>query len=105
VGDLDTVGRETRRAVRVESEAFDLLLFNFLQEVIFYKDGERLLLRPESVRIEEQGGLFSATAELVGEELDMNRHDLVVDVKAVTLHKFQVAETERGWEAFVILDI
>jgi SHS2 domain-containing protein len=42
---------------------------------------------------------------LAGEELDMNRHDLVVDVKAVTLHQFRVEKTDRGWEAFVILDI
>jgi SHS2 domain-containing protein len=29
----------------------------------------------------------------------------VVDVKAVTLHRFRVEQTPSGWEATVILDI
>jgi len=29
----------------------------------------------------------------------------VVDVKAVTLHRFSVESADDGWEAFVILDI
>jgi len=28
-----------------------------------------------------------------------------VDVKAVTLHRFRVEQTEQGWEALVILEI
>ena len=103
VADLETVAGRTRRSVRVESDALDLLLFNFLQEFIYYKDAQRLLLRVETLQIETSP--FSASAELSGEELDIDRHELVVDVKAVTLHRFRVEETDRGWEAFVILDI
>jgi SHS2 domain-containing protein len=33
------------------------------------------------------------------------RHRLRMDVKAVTLHRFALKETDQGWEAFVILDI
>jgi SHS2 domain-containing protein len=48
-----------------------------------------------------------ATQKLLGEGevLDPMRHDQVVDVKAVTLHRFQVARSPEGWKAFVILDI
>jgi SHS2 domain-containing protein len=28
-----------------------------------------------------------------------------VDVKAVTLHRFSLTQSDRGWEAVVILDI
>ena len=105
VEDLDSIGKQVHRSVQVESEARDLLLFDFLQEFIFYKDAQQLLLRPAEVRIESAGGGFRADARLVGEKLDPERHSLVVDVKAVTLHRFKVEETARGWEAFVILDI
>ena len=105
VGDLEAIAVRTHRSVRVESDELDLLLFNFLQELIFYKDAEQLLLRVENVRLERDRPPFSAVAELAGETLDMDRHELVADVKAVTLHKFRVEEAERGWEAFVILDI
>ena len=105
VADLETISRRIRRSIRVEADALDLLLFNFLQELIFYKDAEQLLLRADRVRISAQPSPLSASADLSGEKLDTNRHDLLVDVKAVTLHRFQVSKTGRGHEAFVILDI
>ena len=105
VGDFQTIEKRTRRDVRVESESLDLLLLNLLQELIYYKDAERILLRVETIRVDLGRQIFVARAELAGEELEMARHELVVDVKAVTLHCLRVEETERGWRAHVILDI
>ncbi len=105
VADLNTLALKDRRSVKLEAEALDLLLFDFLQEVIFYKDAERLLLRPVNVHAGERDGTFNVSGELVGEELDMERHDLVVDVKAVTLHRFVVERVDGRWRAFVVLDI
>ena len=105
VSDLDSVALRNRRTVNLEAEEPDLLLFDFLQEVIFFKDANRLLLRPVNVVAEAREGVFKVSADLVGEELDMERHDLVVDVKAVTLHRFVVERVDERWRAFVVLDI
>ena len=105
VQDLDTVTARVERSVALESGAFDMLLFNYLQETIFYKDAQRLLLRTKELKLTRTEEKFTLDAVMAGEELDMQRHELVVDVKAVTLHQFRVEKTERGWEAFVILDI
>ncbi|NTV43837.1 MAG: archease, partial [Syntrophobacteraceae bacterium] len=43
--------------------------------------------------------------EASGEKIDPDRHDLIVDVKAVTFHHFRVEQTRHGWEAMVILDL
>jgi SHS2 domain-containing protein len=40
-----------------------------------------------------------------GEELDMDRHELVVDANAVTLHRFALERVGRRWRAFVVLEI
>ena len=105
VSDLDSVAIRERRIVNLEAEEPDLLLFDFLQEVIFFKDANRLLLRPANVVAEAREGNCKVSADLVGEELDMERHDLVVDVKAVTLHRFVVERVDGRWRAFVVLDI
>lgn len=105
VSDLDSVTPRERRTVSLEAEEPDLLLFDFLQEVIFFKDANRLLLRPANVVAEAHESVFKMSADLVGEELDMERHDLVVDVKAVTLHRFVVERVNERWRAFVVLDI
>jgi SHS2 domain-containing protein len=82
----------------------DMLLFEFLQELIFFKDAERLLLRVSEVGIKEEGGAYILRTEAWGETLDAGRHELLVDVKAVTLHRYRVEKTETGREASVILD-
>jgi SHS2 domain-containing protein len=96
--------REWRR-IQVEDEALDMLLFQFLQELIFYKDAEKLLLRVAAVEIIKEKESFRLSAEAFGEELDPVRHELNVDVKAVTLYRLSVEETKGGWKATVILDI
>lgn len=98
---------EPRRQVviREENEAIDLLLFQMLQELIYYKDAEQLLLRIQSVKIKEQEDLYALEAVGSGEPIDPDRHELQVDVKAVTLHLFQVERNEQGWKATVVLDI
>jgi len=105
VDDLNTIAAQERRQMELEGEAVDLLLFNFLQELIYYKDAQRLLLRVEEIHIEKTDGSFKLRAEASGETLDPEKHDLRVDVKAVTLHQFEVKETPEGWQAKIILDI
>jgi SHS2 domain-containing protein len=105
VSDLNAIARVELRTLQATAEELDMLLFELLQELIFYKDAERLLLRVPNVHIEAQSGQFALRAEAYGEEIDPEKHDLIVDIKAVTLHRFKVEQTPRGWEAFVILDI
>lgn len=101
----ERVAREQKLAVRLEHEELDMLLFSFLQELIFFKDARRLLLHADRVRIEEREGIFRLEAALCGEQIDSGRHRLLVDVKAVTLHRFQVAFRDNLWKAVVVLDV
>jgi SHS2 domain-containing protein len=98
---------EPRKARRIElsSDQLDMLLFDFLQELIFLKDAERLLLRMQDVRIDERDENYFLKATAEGEPLDAERHHQRADVKAVTLHGFSVERTEGGWNARVLLDI
>jgi SHS2 domain-containing protein len=105
VADLTSICMVEKLEFRLENEALDMLLFNFLGELIFYKDARLLLLRVRSVIISEVGEHFALIAEVCGERLDPARHPLIVDVKAVTLHRFRLEKTEECWQAEVVLDI
>ena len=105
-GDPGAVADRERRAIRIEEREADLLLYRFLEELVYFKDAQGLLLRVPEVRVSEgAGGGFVLEAEARGEPLDPARHRLQVDVKAVTLHRLRVERTARGWEAFVVLDV
>lgn len=82
-----------------------MLLFEMLQEIIYYKDAEQLLLRVADVQISGGGDRRVLTATAVGQPLNTEKHELAVSVNAVTLHRFQVERTGLGWDALVILDV
>ena len=105
IEELDSIQPRERREWKLENDALDMLLFNLLQELIYYKDAERLMLRLNQVEIEEKEESYALEAVASGEHLDPDRHRQRVDVKAVTLHRFSLEKTERGWETMVILDI
>lgn len=105
IDNLEAIELQETRNFSLENDALDLLLFNFLQEFIYYKDSELLLLRAQKVKFAEKDGIYHVDAISQGEKLDPNKHDQRVDVKAVTLHRFQLEKTDDGWQAMVILDI
>jgi len=105
VDNLEAVQNTTQRSIHVESGTEEMLLFHLLDELVFYKDAEKLLLRIDSVRFEKFDGTFTLDAESFGEEIDPSRHQLIVDVKAVTLYRYGVEKTADGWKATVVLDI
>ncbi|MEP0858771.1 archease [Trichocoleus sp. DQ-U1] len=105
IDNLDAIALTEMRTFSLENDELDMLLFNFLQEFIYYKDSELLLLRAQQVEISEKDGVHQLSAVTKGEKLDSDRHQQRVDVKAVTLHQFQLEKTDDGWTAMVILDI
>jgi SHS2 domain-containing protein len=103
VKDLDSIKIKVKKKISVSSENIEMLLFNFLQEIVFYKDSDKLLFSKFSLKVDEKKLKVTCVAE--GEELNMKKHELLVDVKAITLHRFEVEKTARGWRSQVILDI
>jgi SHS2 domain-containing protein len=103
--DLGDLRCDERRTVALDEDDLELLLLDFLQELIYLKDAEELLLLPGSVQIEQREGRYHLRASLTGERIDPTRHRLNVDVKAVTLHRFRLQRTENGWQATVVLDV
>ncbi len=105
IENLEDIALMDTRSINLEHDQLDLLLFNFLQEFVYYKDSELLLLRAQQVKIESKDATYSLTATLQGEQIDRDRHYQRVDVKAVTLHQFQLQKIDEIWMSQVILDI
>ena len=89
----------------IEAKDEERLLHDFLQELIFYKDSKLMLFREYRLKIGKAGSGLKLTASLKGELIDQKKHELLVDVKAVSWHMFRVEKAKEGWKAFVILDV
>jgi SHS2 domain-containing protein len=93
------------RGFQIDDAEMDLLLLQVLQELIFYKDAESLLLRVQALQLRQHAKGWTAIVETCGEFIDPARHNLIVDVKAVTLHRLQVTHASDCWRATVVLDV
>jgi SHS2 domain-containing protein len=105
IDNIDAIHSVEKRQIELSNDKLDMLLFDFLQELIFLKDAERLLLRIREVQIAERNENYFVKATAEGELLDAERHHQRADVKAVTLHDFSVEHIDGGWKARVLLDI
>ena len=105
VADRQSVRDGLRQNVTLEAESAEMLLFDFLQELVFLKDRDQTLLFAHHISIGTRRDRCRLKAVLAGEKLDYARHDLVVDIKAVTLHMFTLEKVQGTWRALVILDI
>jgi SHS2 domain-containing protein len=85
----------------VEGAETDYLLFDWLSELLFTFDAQRLLLVEFKVEFDAHG--LRAVAR--GETADAARHRLEHEVKAITYHGLCVEQTADGWLAEVIVDI
>jgi SHS2 domain-containing protein len=89
--------------VRFEIKGDDLgyLLFDWLNELLYTFESRRLLLSRFELKVSEAGVVATGR----GEVLDLERHLLGHEVKAITYHALHVSQTAEGWEAEVIVDI
>jgi SHS2 domain-containing protein len=105
IDNIEAIEPREARQIELSSDKIDMLLFDFLQELIYFKDAKRLLLRARDTQIDQKGEVYFLKAKVAGEQVDDTRHQQRADVKAVTLHGFSVKKHDGGWRAKVLLDI
>jgi len=77
------------------------LLINFLNELIYLWDTHRFITARASVSFTAQG----LTAILEGEGFNPERHDILVEMKAVTYHDFPIREDSGTYTATIVIDV
>jgi SHS2 domain-containing protein len=85
----------------IQGTQLDVLLRDWLAELLYTFHAQRLLLARFEVRLDQAG--LTATAGC--EPFDPQRHELDVELKAVTYHGLKVQQQPDGWLAEVIVDI
>jgi SHS2 domain-containing protein len=105
VEDLTAVRTTETVELKLDEDTEEMLLFDFLNELIFYKDARRLILLPTRMSISGTDAGYTLNATLQGEVIDAGRHRLNTDVKAVTMLRFSLHRVAEGWRASVVLDV
>lgn len=104
MADPATIEPRLERTITLTSPALDLLLYDWLSELIFLKDRDRTIFPSATVRV-HGGGPFDLTARLHGDVIDPETMTLGSDPKAVTFHAFELTEDAKGWRARIVIDL
>jgi SHS2 domain-containing protein len=101
ISNPDSVQLLHTHRVRVNGSSPDFLLLDWLSELLYLFDTQQLLLAEFLVEFDADG----LTVRCRGEPLDVARHRLEHEVKAITYHGLKVESVAGVWLAEVILDI
>ena len=95
------------KAIKItgKNKKLEYLLFDFLDDLLFYKDSKQLVFNRFEVEIEEKKEVYLLSCKAYGQKLDVKKHDPRVDVKAITMHLFEIKKVKSGWKAQVLVDI
>ena len=101
--DLDSVGDDVRRTVRIRARDGDLenMMVRWLTELLYVFESERLLLSGFDIVKLEDGDI---EAEVAGEQFDPGLHAVKLEIKAATYHELAVDQVEGVWHVRVIFD-
>ena len=95
------VCRKIKKKIKLKNDDVGKLLFDFVEELIYLKDAKYMLFSKFSIKIKDD----KLEAVVEGEKINPEKHELKVDVKAITLHNYFLKKTKDGWKARIILDI
>lgn len=89
----------------VGAESEEMLLYYFLDELIFLKDARKALVQLEECTIQNKNEFLEAKGTLAIDVIDLTRHRFNVDIKAVTLHGLSCRKEKDGYKAEVVFDV
>ena len=98
------LGRE-REWVSLAAPSLELLLVDWLNDLVFRFDVDEFVVARVAPRIEQQQEEWKLESTLEGEHLEPARHRVKLAVKGVTYHQLEIVKTDRGFETALVFDI
>ncbi|RLC64860.1 MAG: archease [Chloroflexi bacterium] len=98
----ESIEEKLQLDLEVSSEDMDSLLVEWLNELIYLFDVERILFSRFDIRSLTRNEL---DATCYGEGIDSMKHKIKLGVKAATYHMLKLEQNGDGYKAQIILDI
>jgi SHS2 domain-containing protein len=115
--DLKKVEKKGEEIIEVKAENFEELLFKFLEEILFDIDSNQNIFsefkvtelterkkKEKKLKETKKGIEFFLKVSCFGEKIDLKKHEIKTEIKAITKHGFKVEKKEQ-WTAIVLVDV
>jgi len=102
MADIDKIEAAERLSLEVEGSDRDDLMVNWIRELLYLYQGSGYLLKEFKIN-EVKDTLVKA--EVAGEKIDPDRHEIKQEIAAVAFHKSRMQKTGNQWIAQVIFEV
>jgi len=102
VADLDKVDCKDHIPLEIEGTDRDDLMVNWMRELLYLYQGSGYLLKEFQIR-EVKDTIVKA--EVAGEKIDPDRHEIKQEIAAIAFHKSRMDKTGNQWTAQVIFEV
>jgi SHS2 domain-containing protein len=102
LADLKNVRAKEQLAIKVEAPNTEELFLSWLGELLYQYNSKGIIFKEFSIETLSEKAV---SAKVVGEKVDLKRHRLKTEIKAVTYHQLRVQKVKDAWQAEVIFDV
>ena len=102
MADLDDFKEDVRREVELSAEDVEILLVEWLNELIYIFDVEHIIFKRFEI---EELTSTQIKARCFGEKIKPGKHKLKREIKAATYHMLQISKEDGSYKVQVIFDI
>ena len=100
-----TVSGGWERVIERSDADPSMLLFDWLSEVVYWKDAAGVVFREAPLILTREGDVWLLRARLIGAPVNQRTQELHADVKGVTKHLYELKQTGSCWKVRVVLDV
>lgn len=108
ITDLETIHPETEKVIEAKGETGDEVLLNWLREILFHVERGMIFSKfniTEDNFSDKQGKHFKCKGLLVGEAINPSRHEICIEIKAVTRHGLSIKKQGPWWVTSILFDV
>ena len=104
--DLKKITPKIEKKITIKAEDKEALLFDFLSEFLYIFDVDELVFSQIYVsKIEKFNDNYKLQATLKGEKFDLNKHEIGIEVKAITYSFMNIEEKHASTIIDIVFDI
>jgi SHS2 domain-containing protein len=102
VADVDKIESKERLPLEVEGSDRDDLMVNWVRELLYLYQGSGYLIKEFVIREVKD---TVVKADVAGEKIDPDRHEIKQEIAAVAFHKSRMEKTGNQWTAHLIFEL
>ena len=104
ISDTSNVDSNITKSFEITSEDEVSLLYDYLEELLFYHEVDFMLFCDFNVEIKWIDDAFYLKAKIKGESINWDKHERKTEIKAITFHMMDVKKTSH-YELQAIVDL